>query len=89
MLHSVTEFCRAAATDQACEKQEWVSKRSSRIWRGPLASKCWRYLADGAWVPRQQPKGRSSRGAGRSSASRARAPTLGRSTGQYSPRLPR
>ena len=31
---------------------EWVSKRSSRIWRGSLAGEVWKYLSNGAWAPK-------------------------------------
>lgn len=68
----------AAATLGAQDKQEWVSKHSSRIWRGTLASKKWRYIADGAWAPREP--ARKSRSKSQSGA-RGRARGTARSTG--------
>lgn len=33
-----------AETKKMAERLEWVDKRSSRIWRGRLESRYWRYI---------------------------------------------
>ena len=33
-----------AATKKMAERLEWVDKRSSRIWRGGLEARFWRYI---------------------------------------------
>ena len=35
---------RTAETKHMSERREWVDKRSSRIWRGRLESRYWRYI---------------------------------------------
>lgn len=36
--------CLSAETKQMAERREWVDKRSSRIWRGRMESRYWRYI---------------------------------------------
>ena len=43
----------AASEEHAVETYEWLSKGSSRIWRGSLANSDWRHLGKGAWAPKQ------------------------------------
>ena len=47
------------------EVSHWVSRRSSRIWRGPLAKDAWSRVSniEGAWRPkkRQRAAGRPSK----------------------------
>jgi hypothetical protein len=69
-----------ASEDHAEETYEWLSKGSSRIWRGSLANNDWRHLGKGAWQPKQsavkqnkkqrshqpqQPRGRPPKQSGR------------------------
>ncbi|KAK9827470.1 hypothetical protein WJX74_004420 [Apatococcus lobatus] len=60
-----------AATPEDEDVHEWVSKTSSRIWRGPMGKSAWKYLNDGAWEPRPQGK----RGRSRSGSRLASKPT--------------
>ncbi len=34
------------------ERQEWLSKGSSRLWRGSMRNSSWRHIGKGAWEPR-------------------------------------
>lgn len=44
--------CPAGVNGRHKERKEWLSKASSRIWRGSLKSSDWRHLGKGAWAPR-------------------------------------
>lgn len=49
--------------------KEWVLLSSSRIWRGSLASRQWKYLSSGAWQPREgKARTRRKRGTASSAA---------------------
>ncbi|KAL6777976.1 hypothetical protein ACKKBG_A16435 [Auxenochlorella protothecoides x Auxenochlorella symbiontica] len=64
--HSTTElYVLFPATKQTPALRQWIDKRSSRIWRGSLASRAWKYIKsrDGAWAPRGE-RGESSGGGG-------------------------
>ncbi len=41
-----------AVEDGGKDVTQWVHKASSRIWRGSLKSRDWKYLGKGAWEPR-------------------------------------
>jgi hypothetical protein len=63
--HSYIFSCRADPDGGRADLlRTWVSKTSSRIWRGSYAHGDWQFLGKGAWKPRQKPK-RSARGSGR------------------------
>eukprot|EP00983_Pelagomonas_calceolata_P104416 1159023-Pelagomonas_calceolata.AAC.2 len=34
------------------ERHEWLSKGSSRLWRGSMRNSSWRHIGKGAWEPR-------------------------------------
>ncbi|EFN56571.1 hypothetical protein CHLNCDRAFT_51546 [Chlorella variabilis] len=66
-------------TKQMAERREWVDKRSSRIWRGRMESRYWRYIKglDGGWEPKNVPESTlggsfKRKGSGRSRGSRSR-----------------
>ncbi len=37
-------FVVVAETKKMAERREWVDKRSSRIWRGRMEGRYWRYI---------------------------------------------
>lgn len=57
-----------APTEGRRDKKEWVLRTSSRIWRGSMAGRDWKYLSQGAWAPKSS---KSSRKAARKAARHA------------------
>ncbi len=56
-------LCAACRETNAAEVLLWVSKFSSRIWRGPLSHDAWTKLAngEGAWRPRKKKQASTDR----------------------------
>lgn len=69
-----------APTEDDKEVREWVSKTSSRIWRGSLKSKDWKYLGKGAWEPRASAV-KTNRAKSRAAKPKRRRPAGPRRTG--------
>jgi len=62
-------------------RKEWVLRTSSRIWRGSMSTREWKYLSSGAWAPKEG----KAKSAARTAAARKRAAASTGSGGRWAP----